>query len=178
MKKKKIVSVVMALMIISISMVGLTGCGSKESTYSMSYTDAVNYVSASIPFVAMGGEQASYTFNMMGITEVTVDVTLKGDEYTYVSYDVGNTDPDNGLYWDRTSTFIGALSESNDTYTLSTPTSVTSVLKYGADFDNFKEIFGEQGTYTEADTTGQDLIGRFNSCTATNSDDTITFILN
>ncbi len=174
MKRNSVVTIVFSLVICA-TVLALTGCGSKAITVKETYTDADSFFAETWPFMPFGGEEPSYAFNMMGITEVNVEVTFDGEEYTYVLNDIGNPDPEQGMYWNRKITFTGKLSESDGTYTLSAPTSVTEELAYGTMFADYKDVWGEQGTFTEADDTGKALMAGFTACTATVTDDNVTF---
>lgn len=177
MKNQKLALITVLVLILLASTLVLSGCGDSTKEYTMTYTDPDTYFAVALPFTPFGAEQPDYAYNMMGITETGVDVTFNGNEYSYVSHDIGNSDPDEGMYWDRTITFIGELSESKGTYTLSAPTKVTEELKYGTMFADYKEVWGEQGTYTEADDAGKAFLAAFSACTATTTDDAVTFTI-
>lgn len=167
--KKSMKSVLALILCCAIALACVAcGGGAKSVTYNLSFTDEDTLTSTTLPVTTV------FSFSMMMLQESKVEVTFDGNgTYTYKVADLGNTDPDDPMYFERNWSWTGSYTEADGVYTLSAPTSASESYKCGPTFESYADIFGAPGEYTQENKP--ELLTMFAACTATVDGESITF---
>lgn len=135
----------------------LTSCGSKEN-YKVSYTDGDLYEEAVLPVKTVDG---AYAWNMMGMTNSTVTLSLDGETYSYLVDDITVEDEKDGMHYHKIWEWKGTYTKNGNKVTLDKPTECNLDVTLGSTFAEYKDIWGESGEYTQADEVGAKALERW-----------------